>query len=186
MDFMHIDKYMLLSREERRKHLDLGEVCIEIGGMSSYFRGLLAHYLGTTIGGKRSYVCHACNNPKCSNPRHLYWGTPVDNVIDQKESGTWKSGYQKLVERRGYDIAKEILKRGASLGGKSGGGHNVLTQESLLEWQRVISAVDTTKRGFISKISKEMNCSHTHVRRILKKYFPEVQTFKRRTNNSAL
>jgi very-short-patch-repair endonuclease len=53
-------------------------------------------------------------------------------------------------------------------------------------WQSAIDSIDTTKYGWIQKLSKKMNCSHTHTRRILNKYFSEVQTFKRRTNNSAL
>jgi hypothetical protein len=28
-------------------------------------------------------ACHRCNNTKCVNPRHLYWGTSDDNVTDR-------------------------------------------------------------------------------------------------------
>lgn len=171
MIFQDINEYMKLSREERRKHLLLDESCIEIGGLSQFYRGLLAHYLGTTIGDISVYVCHACNNPKCSNPRHLYWGTPKDNIIDQKEAGTWKSGYQKMVDKHGLEKAKEMLAERARCGGKSGGGHNALSEESIENWKLAISKVDPRKRGWISQISREMNVSHTQVRRILKKYF---------------
>ena len=184
--FININEHMALSRQERRSHLRLEESCIEIGGASQFFRGLLAHYLGTTIGDKSSYVCHACNNPGCSNPRHLYWGTPSDNVIDQKEAGTWKSGYQKMVDKYGKDTALKIARANASKGGKAGGGHNALTDSEIESWREAINAVDTLSRGFINILSKKMNCSHTHTRRILNKYFPEVQTFKRRTNNPGL
>jgi len=47
-------------------------------------------------------------------------------------------------------------------------------------WRSAINSVDTTKFGFVGKIAKQMDCSHTHVRRILSKYFPDVQTFKRK------
>ncbi len=174
MNFVDIKEYMKLSREERRRHLDLEEECVEIGGLSQFFRGLLAHHLGTTIGDRSVYVCHACNNPKCSNPRHLYWGSPVDNVIDQKEAGTWTSGYQKMVSKYGQEEAKRMLKERASLGGKSGGGHNVLSSYEIEKWKIAILETDLGKRGWISKIGQKMNRSHTQVRRVLKKYFPEL------------
>ena len=56
-----------------------------------------------------------------------------------------------------------------------------LTKEDLQIWKDVIDSIDTSKFGFIGKISKKMDCSHTHVRRVLKKYFPEVQAFTRKT-----
>jgi len=178
-EFIDIKKYMLLSREERRNHLCLEESCIEIGGDSRLFRGLLAHYLQTTIGDRKTYVCHACYNPKCSNPRHLYWGTPTDNVIDTKESGRYKSFYSNVIEKYGFDAARDMRRKAASLGGKAGGGRNALTPEEIAIWKNAIESIDVTKFGFVSKISEKMNCSHTHVRRILNKYFPEIQSFKR-------
>jgi hypothetical protein len=59
-----------------------------------------------------------------------------------------------------------------------------LSQDTLLQWKTAINAVDITKFGFIGKIAKRMNRSHTHVRRILNKYFPDIQTFKRKEKNS--
>ena len=174
MVFVDINEYMRLSRETRRSHLHLEENCIEIGGLSQFYRGLLAHHLGTTIGDRSVYVCHACNNPKCSNPKHLYWGTPTDNVIDQKEAGTWKSGYQKMVDKHGIEKANEMLRQRASCGGKSGGGHNRLSFEQLSSWKAAIESISPNKRGWISELGRKMNCSHTQVKRILKKYFPDV------------
>ena len=174
MVFVDINEYMMLSREERRMHLRLQDSCIEIGGLSQFFRGLLAHHLGTTIGDRKVYVCHACNNPKCSNPNHLYWGSPTDNVIDQKESGTWKSGYQKMTEKYGHEKTREMLLERARLGGRLGGGHNRLKTEDLHRWNIAISEVNTSKRGWISELSRKMNCTHTQVKRVLNKYFPEI------------
>jgi len=59
-----------------------------------------------------------------------------------------------------------------------------LSQESLQQWKLVIDSVDTTKFGFIGKIAKKMNCSHTHVRRVLNKYFPDIQSFMRKTSSN--
>ncbi len=76
-------------KQHRQSHLDLTESCIERGGNSTNHKGVLAQYLNTTIpyGGKY-LLCHACNNGKCSNPKHLYWGSPKENVEDAIKNGT--------------------------------------------------------------------------------------------------
>jgi len=56
-----------------------------------------------------------------------------------------------------------------------------LSEESLQKWKDAIRITDTSKFGFISKIAKTMNCSHTHVRRILNKYFPDIKSFQRKS-----
>ena len=87
--FTDILEFMQRPREQRTNHLRLDESCVEIGGHSStVFKGLLAHYLKTTIPTRaKVLLCHACNNASCSNPRHLYWGTYRDNYDDAKKAG---------------------------------------------------------------------------------------------------
>lgn len=69
-----IKEFIKESREVRRAHLQLEEPCCERGGNSTNHKGVLAQYLDTTIPSGRILLCHACNNEKCSNPKHLYWG----------------------------------------------------------------------------------------------------------------
>jgi hypothetical protein len=69
---LNIEEYIILPLEKRQGHLRLNEPCIERGGTYSV-------------------ACHACHNAKCSNPCHLYWGTPKENWQDGVASGKIKS-----------------------------------------------------------------------------------------------
>jgi hypothetical protein len=121
-----ITKFISLSREERQAHLDLTENCCERGGNSTIHKGILAQYLNTTIPSGRILLCHACNNAKCSNPKHLYWGTDKDNiVIDGKKFNTFKNIWERLVDKHGYEEACKLQSRRAlnGIAAKAGAGN---------------------------------------------------------------
>ena len=104
-----IQEYIKLPLIERQNHLNLNETCLERGGMSTYFKGLLAHVLNTSIpSGSKILVCHACGNGKCSNPNHLYFGTPKENVADGYRHGTMINPWQASINKYGKE---ETLKR---------------------------------------------------------------------------
>jgi hypothetical protein len=96
------------SRDTRTKHLNLSLPCIERGGNSTNHKGVLAEYLNTTIPSGRILLCHACHNGKCSNAKHLYWGTDKENIADAKMAGTWKNAWENLVNKHGYEEACKI------------------------------------------------------------------------------
>lgn len=101
--WVHADIYAYMERpkEERQEHLDLSQPCTEIGGYSSEARLLLAHYLKTTVPrGMKVLLCHACNNAKCSNPRHLYWGRPKEN---QDDSQVREKGHAAVRGKRAWN-----------------------------------------------------------------------------------
>ena len=118
-----IEEYLLLSLEERQLHLKLDDPCIERGGpekggLSSYCKGLMAHVHDTTIpSGMKIHVCHACNNGRCCNPNHLYWGTAKENYADMMANGG-KTLWEKCVEKYGLDEAKRRNKRIGNQNGK--------------------------------------------------------------------
>lgn len=115
-----LTEYITRDRNERRSHLNLSEPCLERGGNSTNHKGVLAQFLNTNIPSGRILLCHACHNGKCSNPKHLYWGTDRDNMIDAKENGTWKSPWDASVEKYGYEKACQMN----SMPGNSHGSGN--------------------------------------------------------------
>lgn len=79
------DKYMQLSLDNRKDHIDLDTPCQVYGKERRVYiyRKSLAEYLETGLPkGREIHACHACNNKLCKNPRHLYWGSPEENRKD--------------------------------------------------------------------------------------------------------
>lgn len=189
--FEPIETYIQRSREERRSHLDLSQQCIEIGGDSRIFRGLLAHFLKTTISEnkrhekKLAFVCHDCNNPKCSNVYHLYWGTSYDNYLDQVNRGTFSNYAEKTKLKYGEETYRKMVKENASKGGKAGGGKNRFSKEKRECLRQEILSCDPYKFGWVGRVSKKINRTHTQVRRLSKELFPDNKFFERKTDQNA-
>ena len=120
----NINEYIMKPYSERVAHLDLESECREIGGNSTSFKGLLSHVLGVTIPNRNKILlCHKCHNSNCSNPNHLYYGTPKENIIDQKQNGTFKNAWERMVDKYGYEEACKINGKGnKSAGGKANKG----------------------------------------------------------------
>ena len=96
-------------KTERQHHLRLSETCIERGGISTHHRGVLAEYLDTDIPAGRTILAHACGNDKCSNPRHLYWATDKENMIDEQITGKPANAWERTVAIHGIEEAKKIV-----------------------------------------------------------------------------
>ena len=160
--FTDIDDYMCQTREERRAHLMLDSACIEIGGhASTVFKGLLAHHLMTTIPtNKKVYLCHACNNAKCSNVFHLYWGTPRDNYLDSEEAFFGNRNHERN-SPKALAHAKEL--------GKKFGGRNKFSTKEVDQIVQVIS--DEPKVwGWKQKASKKLGVTATQLNRYIRNY----------------
>jgi len=161
---MHDDicEYIKKSRNDRRTHLRLDEPCIEIGGCSSDTRGLLAFELKTTIpNGKKILICHACHNGKCSNVKHVYWGTAKDNYQDQVDNGTATSIYAKGVAKYGKKKWHVMMREHQVRANIKRAEHPRRTYE---EYRN--SFLIEKKRGWVTKLSSELKLSHTQVARI--------------------
>jgi hypothetical protein len=124
-----IEEYITQSKEIRQAHLRLDEPCLERGGNSENFRGLMAHVLDTNIPkGQRIHLCHACHNALCSNVTHLYWGTSKENSHDRIARGD-RTLWEKMVDKYGYEGACAINARGKK-GNKFGTGNKGKTKSA--------------------------------------------------------
>ena len=123
-----INEYIKNSKEYRQKHLQLDSDCIMRGGQSMYLKGLLAHILDTSIpSGKKILVCHACHNELCSNPNHIYWGTPSDNALDARANGK-KTLWEYMIIKYGEETARNMQHRSKEVAAKGGKGNKGKTK----------------------------------------------------------
>lgn len=72
---------------------------------------LAAHlWLGMPLD-SRLFVLHRCDNPSCFNPRHLFIGTPQDNMVDRDRKGRLAYGERHGMSRFGVEQIKDIRAR---------------------------------------------------------------------------
>jgi hypothetical protein len=74
----------------------------------------VAYLLSKGSIGEGLVVCHACDNPPCCNPDHLFLGTPLDNDRDKvrkhRQPFGEKNGFHKLTTSDVATIRNEGVK----------------------------------------------------------------------------
>lgn len=113
------------SKERRQQHLDLSDQCWERGGNSTNHRGVLAQYLNTSIPKGRTICAHACNNGQCSNPKHMYWATDYENIVEDgpQDGSRLASPWERSVAKYGYEMACKMNGKTSKQAAKAGAGN---------------------------------------------------------------
>ena len=103
-----------------------------------------------------SCVCHACDNPRCCNPSHLWVGTQAENLRDRDAKGRAVIGKALMARRRSYageghpnakltDSAIRAIRAAVALGAQT---------------QREIAAMWGVDRSTVSQIARGVAWGH--------------------------
>jgi hypothetical protein len=57
------------------------------------------------------HVCHACDNPSCVNPEHLWLGTPGDNARDRDKKDRVQHGERHYAAKLTFNDVAEIIRK---------------------------------------------------------------------------
>lgn len=179
--FENIYNYINYDLSIRQNHIDLTEECLEIGGSSQVFKGLLAHFLKTTIPNNGKIIlCHFCGNGKCSNPKHLYWGTYSENLKDAYSHGARKNTFSLSIEKNGLNETLRKWKKISSIGGKVGGATRQMKESEIFKYKEAIDQSNPLEYGWVGRASKKLNISHTQIKRFVDKYYPLLERYQRK------
>lgn len=95
--------------------VDFTNTCWQWQGLRNFkgyglFKKFRAHRLSYFYFKDRKFdqsklILHKCDNPPCVNPRHLFVGTPMDNMLDKIRKG--RENIPKGFDRKNITINKE-------------------------------------------------------------------------------
>jgi hypothetical protein len=118
-----VERFWAFVNKEGVLHPALGRCWTWTGGKFRGGYGAL-HVRGETVKAHRfSYrlhfgpfpesqlVCHRCDNPECTNPRHLFLSTESGNMMDRDQKGRGVRGERQHKAKLTEDVVRQIRAR---------------------------------------------------------------------------
>lgn len=93
-----------------------GYGCIHVYGKNRLAHRVSLYMVGVTPEDQMLFCCHSCDNPRCVNPAHLWWGTCADNMRDAS-SKRRIFNQRKTRCKRGHEYTPDNLTRQALMNG---------------------------------------------------------------------
>lgn len=87
------------------KHVGYGRLRTDTGAVGAHRVSFEIHFGQIPDG---LFVCHRCDNPECSNPRHLFLGTSGDNNRDCTAKGRRARGERQRSAKLTEDDVRSI------------------------------------------------------------------------------
>jgi hypothetical protein len=97
------------------------------------------------------YICHTCDNRKCFNPKHLFAGTPQENVDDMFAKDRQAKNIRRLCGQDNPRNAKPHL-------------YEHLKRFTIQEEAQILVMCASMS---IRSVSRVFGCSHSTIRRVL-------------------
>lgn len=82
---------------------------VEINYHARSAHRLIWEAFNETILDPNVFACHACDNPRCCNPRHVFPGTHTDNMRDMVAKGRKAKARPRSHCRRGHRLTDDNL-----------------------------------------------------------------------------
>lgn len=109
---------------------------------------------GESLKGEKHNACHACDNPSCCNPLHIFAGTAADNVSDRESKGR---GNQPTGDQHGSRTKPERRPRGELHTSSK------LTESQVIEIRSRYAAGGSTHRS----LGEEYGLNHINIGQIV-------------------